>query len=239
MAPVELLEPAKTVRSVRVERPHNLPAPSTPTVGRAETLKALRKRILQYRFVCVVGPGGMGKTKVALAVAETLIDAFKHGVWFADLAPLRDPQLTPSVLAATLGLKIRSDDIVESLKAHLHDKQLLLVLDNCEHIIESAASVAEQIIDGAPDVSILATSREPLRARGEHIYRLEPLKGPSHSSELTATQALTFPAIQLFVRRPDREAVSPLGRGRRLVQREGDGLEGRKPAGERKRGVSA
>ena len=197
VAPVELSEPAKTVR--RVECPHNLPAPSTPTVGRAETLKALRNRILQYRFVCVVGPGGMGKTKVALAVAETFIDAFKHGVWFADLAPLRDPQLTPSVLAATLGLKIRSDDIVESLKAHLHDKQLLLVLDNCEHIIESAASVAEQIFDSAPDVSILATSREPLRARGEHIYRLAPLKGPSNSSELTATQALTFPAIQLFV----------------------------------------
>jgi predicted ATPase len=170
-------------------------------IGRADTISALRKRLPQRRFVSVVGTGGIGKTTVALATAEALVDAYPHGVWFAELAPLHDPQLVPGALASVLGLTIHSEDIVGGLMAYVRDKQMLIVLDNCEHVIEAAAAVAEQILASAPNVHILATSREPLRARGEHVHRLPALESPPHASGLTAAEALSFPTVQLFVER--------------------------------------
>src|SRR6516225_4936401 len=140
-------------------------------------------------------------TTVAVAAAETLINAYEHAVRFVDLAPLGDPQFVPSAVASALGLAIHSGDVVAGLTAYLQDKQILVVLDNCEHVIEATAFLAERILSSAPDVQILATSRERLRVKGEQVHHLSPLASPPVSSGLTAVQALAFPAIQLFVER--------------------------------------
>ena len=122
-----------------------------------------------------MGPAGIGKTTVAVAAAETLITAYEHAVRFVDLAPLGDPQFVPSAVASALGLAIHSDDVVAGLTAYLQDKQMLVVLDNCEHVIEATAFLVERILSSAPDVQILATSRERLRVKGEQVHRLAPL----------------------------------------------------------------
>jgi predicted ATPase len=170
-------------------------------IGRADAIDALLEQLPRHRLIAVVGPAGIGKTTVAVAAAETLITAYEHAVRFIDLAPLGDPQFVPSAVASALGLAIRSDDVVAGLTAYLQDKQILVVLDNCEHVIEATAFLAERILSSAPDVQILATSRERLRVKGEQVHRLSPLASPPVSSGLTAVQALTFPAIQLFVER--------------------------------------
>ena len=183
------------------ERTHNLPAPLTRMVGRADIVNALMVQLSQGRFITVVGPGGIGKTTVALAVAEQRITLYRDGARFVDLAPLADPLLVPSALASALGTPIRSEKPMPGLVNFLKDKQMLLVLDSCEHVIEAAAALAEEVISGAPGVHILATSRERLRAGGERVQRLAPLGLPPDSATLTASTALTFPAVQLFVER--------------------------------------
>jgi predicted ATPase len=148
---------------------------------------------------------GIGKTTVALDVAERRIDSYEHGVWLIDLAPLSDPHLLPSAVTAALGLATHSQQPLPELIAVIRDKRMLLVLDNCEHVITSAAELASAVLRGAPNVQILATSREPLRARGEHLYRIPPLTCPPASPRVTATrEALSFPAVQLFVERAAR-----------------------------------
>ena len=203
VAPVELSEPGSSpaLRSAAPGHSHNLPVSLTRTIGRADAIDALLKQLPRRRIVTIVGPGGIGKTTVALAAAEALIAAYEHGVGFVDLAPLQDPQLVVSAVASALRLTIHSGDALPALIAYLRDRQALVVLDSCEHVIDAAALLAEQIISGAPAVHILATSREPLRVKGEQVHRLSPLTGPPAWSQLTAVEALTFPAIQLFVER--------------------------------------
>ena len=203
VAPITVAEaPAPAAPSAAPARQnHNLPQQLIRLIGRAGTVSTLVARLPRQRLITMVGPGGIGKTTVALAVAEALIPAYQHGVWLIDLAPLGDPRLVPSALAAVLGLEIRSDSPLPGLIALLRDKRMLLVLDNCEHVIDEAAVLTAGILRGAPGVHILATSREPLRAEGEHVYRLSPLEIPSGSAGLTAAKALGFPAVQLFVER--------------------------------------
>jgi predicted ATPase/DNA-binding winged helix-turn-helix (wHTH) protein len=203
VAPVELSEPQKlpALPSVGVAPAHNLPASQTRALGRAATISALLDQLPRRRFITIAGAGGIGKTTVALAVAETLVSAYEHGVRFVDLSPLSEPHFVPGALASAVGLMIHSENAVPGLVAFLHDKQMLIVLDCCEHVIEAAASLAEQVFEGAPDVYILATSREPLQANGERVHRLSPLELPPGSSELTASEALAFPSVQLFVER--------------------------------------
>jgi predicted ATPase/DNA-binding winged helix-turn-helix (wHTH) protein len=180
---------------------HNLPARLSPMIGRTEAVDALTQLLVEHRFVTVTGPGGMGKTTVALAVAEDLLASYAHGVRFVDLAPIVDPLLLPSTVATAVEFSVSSHDPISALSAFLHDKNMLIVLDSCEHVIEAAAGLAERLLKGAPGISVLATSREPLNAEGEWVYRLSPLETPPASEHLTAAQALTFPAIQLFVQR--------------------------------------
>jgi len=125
----------------------------------------------------------------------------RTGVWFVDFAPLTDPQFVPSTVASALGLTINSEKVLAGLAACLLDKQMLIVLDSCEHVIDAAASLAEQVIGSATGVHILATSREPLRAKAERVHRLPPLASPPSAPGLTAAEALAFPAVQLFVER--------------------------------------
>ena len=187
--------------SVPPTSPNNLPYAVTRMIGRDEAEAALVRRLSRERLVTIVGAGGIGKTTVGLAVAERMMASFEHGVWLVDLAPLADPRLVPSAVATVLGLEIRSADPLGSLSAALRDKQMLLLLDNCEHLIEAVAGLAPAILRGAPAVTILATSREPLGVTGEKEYHLGPLGFPPALSRLPAVEAATFPAVQLFVER--------------------------------------
>jgi predicted ATPase len=203
VAPVNLEEPSWASPPPTIARaaPHNLPISATRMIGREEAVSALTSRLSHQRLVTVVGPGGIGKTTVALAVAERMIAGYEHGVWLVDLAPLGDPRLVPSVVATALGLEVRSEDPLSGLVAALRDDRMLLLLDSCEHVIDATASLAAAVLSGTSGVTILATSREPLGIVGERQYRLGPLGSPEPSSTLTAAEAAAFPAIQLFVER--------------------------------------
>jgi predicted ATPase/DNA-binding winged helix-turn-helix (wHTH) protein len=183
------------------ERPNDLPAPLSRMVGRAEVVQSIADQLQKHRFVTIVGPGGIGKTTVALAVANGLIAAFADGVRFVDLAPLSDALLVPSALAAALGVSPRSAMSTKGLVSLLRDRRVLIVLDNCEHLIEAVAALAEEVFIGAGQTHILATSRESLRVDGERVHRLAPLESPPERGGLKASDALAFPAVQLFVER--------------------------------------
>ena len=180
---------------------HNFPALLTRIIGRDEIVSSITGHVSKRRFVTIVGPGGIGKTTVALAVADELISTFKDGGRFADLAPLNGPALLPSLLASLLGVAVYSDKPIPSLLAYLEDKQMLIVLDSCEHIVDAVAQLAETLVKGAPGLHVVATSREPLRAAGEFVRRLPSLEIPSASFLLTAADAVASPAVQLFVER--------------------------------------
>jgi predicted ATPase len=182
-------------------RTNDLPTPPTRMLGRADIVNLLISHFTQRRLITLVGPGGIGKTTVALAVAERSIASYQDGVRFVDLAPLTDPLLVPTALAYLLGLAIRSDNPIPGLVAFLRDKKMLLVLDGCEHVISAAASLTEQVLRGAPGVHILATSREVMRAERERVVRLGALGVPATSTGLTSAEAMTYPAVQLFVER--------------------------------------
>jgi predicted ATPase/DNA-binding winged helix-turn-helix (wHTH) protein len=182
-------------------RPHNLPVATTRIVGRSEAIEAVLAQFEDSRLVTLVGAGGIGKTTVALAAAERAVGTVEHGVWFVDLAPLRDPALIPGAVAAALGLTVHSANTYAALSAFLLGRRLMLVIDNCEHLIDDAATFAERILADATGVCILATSREPLRARGEQAYRLSPLETPPALLDSSAVDILAFPAVQLFVER--------------------------------------
>lgn len=200
VAPVTVVN-AQTDLALKPNIQHNLPACLTPLIGRSNVVDTLKAQLSLDRLITIVGPAGIGKTAVALDVAERLIQRYEHGAWLVDLARIADPRLVPTALASVLELEVRSNDAIPGLVSALRDEQMLLVLDNCEHVIEAAATLATRILQGTRDVKILATSREPLRVEGEHVFRLSPLDSPPQSVLLGAAEALTFPAIQLFVER--------------------------------------
>jgi len=179
----------------------NLPSPLVRMVGRAEDVLMLSAQLIGARFVTIVGAGGVGKTTVAVAVGHHLIEAFAGAVLFVDLGMLSNPTLVATAVASMLGLSIQSDDPTPSIVAYLRNKRILLILDTCEHLVEAVASLASSIFMAAPQVHILATSREALQVEGEHVYKLDPLACPPDDPDLTAAATQAFPAIQLFVER--------------------------------------
>ena len=187
---------------------HNLPLVLTRLIGRQATISALVSRLSRERLVTIVGPGGIGKTTVALAVAEVTIPAYEHGIWMVDLATVGDARLVPSTVATVLGLEIHGESPLSGLAADLRDKRMLLLLDNCEHVIDAVAGLATAILSQTPNVTILATSRELLQVAGEVGYRLRTLTSPEPSPHVTATEAAEFPAVQLFVERVTATAES-------------------------------
>ena len=176
----------------------NLPPQLTRVIGRGEIIATVVARVAQQRFLTIVGPGGIGKTTVAVAAAEALSGSYADHVWFVGLASLQDPALVPSAVSAVLGSPPGVGDPLSSLVAWLRDKRALIILDNCEHVIAAAAATAEAMLKAAPQVAIMATSREPLRAEGEWLLRLPSLEVPPERSGLTAAEALSFPAVELF-----------------------------------------
>ncbi|WP_407158021.1 ATP-binding protein [Bradyrhizobium sp. STM 3557] len=180
---------------------HNLPARPPQLVGRDHTVQDIVDQLTRGRFVTVVGPGGIGKTTVAISVAHALLPQFDGAVHFLDLGTLRAPDQVPSLIAATLGLGGQAGNPADRLVNFTRDRRLLLVLDCCEHVIETSAVIAERLYKEAAQVHVLATSRESLRVEGEHVYRLPPLASPPDGTGITAAEALAFPAVQLFVER--------------------------------------
>jgi len=182
-------------------RNHNLPTATTRIFGRAEVIDAIGRDLTESRLVSIVGAGGIGKTTVALAVAEHALRQFKDGVWLIDLALLKDPDWVPNAIATAIGVVARLPDMLAALSDFLRERELLLVLDSCEHLIDAAASAANRILADAAGVRILVTSREPLMVNGERVRRLKGLDTPPAAASSCAKEALEFSAIQLFVER--------------------------------------
>ncbi|MFC4314412.1 ATP-binding protein [Steroidobacter flavus] len=178
-----------------------LPPALTRMVGRDDAVRTIAADLRTDRFVTIVGPGGMGKTTVAVSVAHAMLDEFAGNVCFVDLGAIADPKLLAATIASTLGLSIQSADPTVALMTFLRTARMLLLLDNCEHVIDDVAPLAEMIFGQAPGVHILATSREALRVEGEHAHWLRPLESPPPDSAVSAAKALTFPAVKLFVER--------------------------------------
>jgi predicted ATPase/DNA-binding winged helix-turn-helix (wHTH) protein len=232
VAPVERAADGETVEPIvspALAHPtpdRTLPAELVRMVGRDDAVQEIAAALLDHRFLSIVGPGGMGKTTVAVCVAHTLSAKFAGEVCFVDIGAITDPALVVAAIASALGLTALPEDAAASLMARLRPDRMLLVLDNCEHVIEAVASLAEQIFCEAPDVHLLATSRETLRVEGEHAYKLPPLGTPPPGVELTAAQALSFAAVRLFVERAtasgsrfelsDQQAATVAGICRRL-----------------------
>jgi predicted ATPase len=180
---------------------HNLVDRITRVVGREALIAELGARLTDRRLITLTGPGGIGKTTVAVATARAQLDAHPDGVWLIDLAAVANPALLPATVASTLGLAVMSGDPTQVLTAFLQDRRMLLVLDSCEQVLDAAAKLAETVLRRAPGVRLIATSREPLGAEGEWVRRLAPLGTPPVSDGLTAAEALAWPAVQLFAER--------------------------------------
>ena len=183
----------------RTKPKHNLPTQLTLFIGREQQIAEVTDLLSETRLLTLTGPGGTGKTRLALKVAEELLDTFADGVFFVDLAPLSDPKLVTSAIARALGIFESGDQpLIDVLKRVLGQRALLLVLDNYEHLIQ-AASVVSELLVSAPNVRILVTSREDLRLKGEHIFIVPPMHLPESTvDDLDAIEATE--AVALFVR---------------------------------------
>ncbi len=183
-----------------IEHAEGPPGAPENIVGRAEFIESVVRQLPRRRLVTIVGPGGIGKTTVARALAGRLGGDYGDGAGFVDLSSLDKPEFVANAVASTLSYPV-ADYSTPSLVRVLKDRHLLLVIDNCEHLIDAAAQVVAAIMAGAPRVHILATSREPLRVDGEWLRRLPGLETAPLSGTMTASEALAYPAVQLFVER--------------------------------------
>jgi predicted ATPase/DNA-binding winged helix-turn-helix (wHTH) protein len=186
--------------------PRLLASRLTGVVGREQALVMLAAKLERSRMVTLVGPGGMGKTTVALALADAISGRHPDGACFVDLAPLDDPSLVPHALATAIGVAAPEPCPWSVLDAALASRDMLVILDNCEHLIAAAAALAEHVLRVAPRVRILATSREPLEAETEAVYRLDALSVPPDATGLGVEEALAFAALRLFVDRATASA---------------------------------
>ena len=208
--PPEHPEPAKAAADLlsaaaatlpEAPSPTNLPALTSELIGRATAVAEVTELLGAHRLVTLIGAGGIGKTRLGLEAARQLLPAHADGVWVAELAPLSDPGLVPVTVAAALGLRLPTGaEVPERVASALGSKRVLLVLDNCEHVIEAAARMAEALLRANPHVRVMATSREPLRAPGEYVYRVLSLQVPAEGTE-GHQDLLETAAVQLFVAR--------------------------------------
>jgi predicted ATPase/DNA-binding CsgD family transcriptional regulator len=181
---------------------HNLPNQITRFFGRETEIEQIAARLGEQRLLTLSGPGGVGKTRLALRVAEAVLDRFTDGVWLAELAPLADPALVGQSVAAAVGAPPAArHNRQASLLAHLRERQALLVLDNCEHLLDACARLADALLRGCPRLVVLATSREPLGLAGEAAYPVPSLPFPAPVQALVPASLEAYAAINLFADR--------------------------------------
>src|SRR5713101_2923066 len=179
----------------------NLPEAISELIGREPELGEVTALIAEHRLVSLVGAGGIGKTRLGLEVARHLLPRFPDGVFVAELGPLLSSELVPATVASALGLTPVAGTVsLEGVAGAVGTKKLLLVIDNCEHLIEAAAAMAESLLRATPGASLLATSREPLRVSGEYVYRVPPLDLPAEDNQ-DMEDVLRYGAVRLFVSR--------------------------------------
>jgi predicted ATPase/DNA-binding CsgD family transcriptional regulator len=191
-------------------RCHNLPALRMPLIGREQDSAKVRDLVLQApgRLVTLTGTGGCGKTQLALLVTAELMDAFADGAWLVELAAVHAPHLAPYAVAAVLGRRERAGEaVIDTLIAYLKTREVLLVLDNCEHLVDACAELAERLLSTCPRVRLLATSRERLRIGAETTWRVPSLESPAARGTRAPAELLAYPAVRLFVERA--QAVEP------------------------------
>ena len=183
-------------------RDNNLPLQLTGLVGREREIAEVGRLLADARLLTLTGPGGSGKTRLALTVAGEVVEEYEDGAWVVELAPLSDPELVPQAVASVLGVReVPGSPLLKTLADHLLSKSMLLVLDNCEHLIDSSASLAEALLRRCPDLSILATSREALGLTGESSWPVPPLSLPD-PRHLPAVESLpSYEAARLFIER--------------------------------------
>jgi predicted ATPase/DNA-binding CsgD family transcriptional regulator len=179
-----------------------MPAEATSFVGRRHELAEARRKLATARLISLVGPGGVGKTRLAIRIAASLGRGFRGGAWLAELAELQDPALVGNAVLAALDLRDQAAAKPQAvLLSYLRDKELLLVLDNCEHLIEAAAQLVSEMIRAAPGVRVIATSREPLSVAGEHVLPVPPLELPPPDAAEPLAQLRQNEAVMLFTER--------------------------------------
>ena len=184
------------------ERPGNLPAEVASFVGRGRELIDLQRMLGEVRLLTLTGPGGVGKTRLALRLSARSRDDYADGVWLADLAPLRDPKLLPHTVSAALG---RPEEpgrpVLESIEAFLRHRSVLLLLDNCEHVLPASANLVARLLQSCPRLTVMATSREALHVLGERVWLVPPLRLPEPSETADLEDLARHEAIQLFAER--------------------------------------
>src|SRR5258708_11177334 len=185
-----------------------LPVRQVMMIGRETVVGEVSDKLRDERFVRLLGPGGIGKTAIALAVGRAVAEEFGGKVYFVDLESLTDPRHVAEAVATSLGLALKSKDPGLQLVDLVRPRKLLIILDSCEHVIETVALLAELLYQETEQVYLLTTSRELLKVEGEHCCRVLPLDFPPDGSEQTANAVLRYPPVQLFVRRVAARAAS-------------------------------
>lgn len=190
-------------------KPNTVPADLTTFVGRRQEVAAVRQLLTAARLVTLTGIGGVGKTRLATSVAADVRRAFPDGMCLVELSSLKDPALLPHTVADALGISEQSTrSAAEVVCGHLRERRMLLVLDNCEHLVDAAAELTGQVLRAAPHVRVLATSRQALRIAGEHVFPVPPLPVPEPGEPMEPGTATRFPAVALFA---DRSAAAVPG----------------------------
>jgi predicted ATPase/class 3 adenylate cyclase len=187
------------LRSLEVT-PNNLPKHLTSFIGREREIEEAKELLGRTRLLTLLGIGGLGKTRLSLQIAGDVLESYRDGVWLVDLAPIRDPSIVASEAAKVLGVREEPGrPLMETVCAHLKPRNLLLILDNCEHLIKPSAELVHAILEAAPEARVIATSREALRVPGEQSYTVMPLPVPNRSDGIEALAR--SPAVRLFVER--------------------------------------
>ena len=182
--------------------PNNLPVQLTSFVGRENEIVELKKALDEHRLVTLTGSGGTGKTRLCLQVAADLLDSFPEGVWFIELAPLTDPELIPRTILSAIGVNEQQGKTpLDVLKEYLHEKQILIVLDNCEHLVSASAQVANTLLNAAPALKVMASSREALGVKGEASYPVPSLSLPDIKHLPVIEQLSQYESVRLFIDR--------------------------------------
>ena len=220
------IEPPLPATGSPATRPNNLPLQLTAFIGRTEQLQELRHAVLSRRLCTLTGSGGMGKTRLALQLAAELLGSFADGVWLVDLAPTPEMTDVAQEVAGVLSLQEAGTGtfagkaehqhrpVARRLTEHLRDREVLLLLDNCDHVVASCATLVEELLQTCPRVTALCTSREPLGVVGELVYRVPPMAAPPVGAELSLDDVVGYESVRLFLdrawqRRPDLEVAEP------------------------------